>query len=70
VSGFGVILAPEFELSDEVRAGRLVPLLTDWSINDLVVQAVFPPRRHVSEKVRAFTEFVAEHWRARPWRLS
>jgi DNA-binding transcriptional LysR family regulator len=70
VDGFGVCLAPDFEFSDEVRAGRLVPLLTDWSLDSLVLSAVFPPRRHVSGKVRAFSDFVAERWREPPWRLS
>jgi DNA-binding transcriptional LysR family regulator len=69
VDGFGVMAAPEFELSEEVRAGQLVPLLTDWSLDDLVVQAVFPPRRHVSAKVRAFADFISARWSKAPWGL-
>lgn len=69
LGGFGVMAAPAFELSEEVRSGRLVPLLTDWSLNDLVVQAVFPPRRHVSAKVRGFADFVAARWIKAPWCL-
>jgi DNA-binding transcriptional LysR family regulator len=67
VNGFGVVLAPEFELSDEVRSGQLVPLLTDWRLEERAVHAVFPPRRHVSAKVRAFAQTLAEHWRVAPW---
>lgn len=69
VGGFGVMVAPAFELSDEVRSGQLVPLLTDWRSNDLVVQAVFPPRRHVSAKVRGFVDFIASRWNKPPWGL-
>jgi DNA-binding transcriptional LysR family regulator len=65
--GCGVVLAPEFELSAEVHGGRLVPLLTDWQLDELAVHAVFPPRRHVSAKVRAFVDSVAERWRVAPW---
>ena len=61
--------APEFELSDEVRSGELVPLLTDWRVDDLLVQAVFPPRRHVSAKVRGFVDFIAARWSKAPWHL-
>jgi DNA-binding transcriptional LysR family regulator len=70
IQGFGVVLGPDFELSDAVRTGRLVPLLTDWSLDHAVLSAVFPPRRHVSAKVRAFVDFVAERWKRPPWSLS
>jgi DNA-binding transcriptional LysR family regulator len=70
VHGFGIAVAPEFELGEEVRAGLLVPLLTDGTIEGLMLHAVFPPRRHVSAKVRAFADFVAERWRNPPWRLT
>ncbi len=69
VDGFGLIVAPAFELSEEVRTGKLVPLLTSWRADDLVVHAVFPPRRHVSAKVRAFADFLAERFRKAPWEL-
>ncbi len=69
VAGFGVMAGPAFELSDEMRSGQLVRLLPDWNLDDLVVQAVFPARRHVSAKVRAFVDFIASRWAAAPWCL-
>jgi DNA-binding transcriptional LysR family regulator len=69
VAGFGAMAAPAFELSDEVRSGQLVRVLPDWHMEDLVVQAVFPPRRHVSAKVRAFVDFIAARWAEAPWCL-
>lgn len=69
VEGFGVVVAPAFELSEEVRTGKLVPLLTSFHAEDLLVHAVFPPRKHVSAKVRAFADFVAERFRKVPWEL-
>ncbi|MFT3928290.1 MAG: LysR substrate-binding domain-containing protein [Myxococcales bacterium] len=70
VSGFGIMAAPLFELSDEVRSKQLVPLLTDWRHDDVLVQAVFPPRRHVSAKVRGFVDFIAARWNKAPWALT
>lgn len=67
--GFGIVLAPDFEVCDEVARGRLVPILTEWHAEDFAVHAVFPPRRHVSAKVRTFVDFVAERWKRPPWRL-
>ncbi len=69
VDGFGLVVAPAFELREEVEAGKLVPLLTSWRAEDLPVHAVFPPRRHVSAKVRAFTDFLAARFREAPWDL-
>jgi hypothetical protein len=30
---------------------------------------VFPPRRHVTSKVRVWADFLGEHLRDPPWRL-
>ena len=69
VDGFGIMAGPEFELSEEVRSKQLVLLLTDWRVDDFLVQAVFPPRRHVSAKVRGFVDFIAARWSKAPWGL-
>jgi DNA-binding transcriptional LysR family regulator len=69
VQGLGVVSAPEFEVSHEVRAGRLLPILVGWSTQALSLFAVSPPRRHVSSKVRTFVDFVAERWRLPPWSI-
>lgn len=69
VEGLGIVSCPEFEVSHEVSAGRLVPVLRDWTYQGLVLHAVSPPRRHVSSKVRTFVEFVRAHWGTPPWRI-
>jgi DNA-binding transcriptional LysR family regulator len=69
LSDYGIMMAPEFEMSEELRSGQLVPLLPDWHFEPFVVHAVFPPRRHVSAKVRAFADFIAERWKQAPWGL-
>lgn len=67
--GLGVVYAPEFEFAHEVRTGALTPVLVGWTTQVAALHAVSPPRRHVSPKVRTFVDFVAERWRAPPWRL-
>ena len=69
VQGFGLVLAPIFELAEHLRERRLVRVLSGWSTGEFVLHAVFPPRRHVSSKVRAFVQFVLQEWRSPPWRL-
>lgn len=70
VQGLGIISGPDFELSDEVRAGRLVPVLVGWTTRAMALHAVSPPRRHVSSKVRTFVDFVHAAWRTPPWRIA
>jgi DNA-binding transcriptional LysR family regulator len=69
VLGLGIVSGPEFELSREVAAGRLVPIMVGWTTQALTLAAVSPPRRHVSSKVRTFVAFVHERWRVPPWAI-
>jgi DNA-binding transcriptional LysR family regulator len=69
VQGLGVVSGPEFELSHEVRSGRLVPVLVGWTTVGLLLHAVTPPRRHVSSKVRTFVDFVSARWKSPPWHV-
>lgn len=68
--GFGVVLAPAFELSEHVKSGALQRVLPSWSLGEFALQAVSPPRRHVSSKVRAFIDYIVEEWRNPPWQLT
>jgi len=52
----GLALAPSFLARKDVEAGRLEPVLLDWSLPEYVVFAVYPHRRFVSPKVRVFLE--------------
>lgn len=70
VQGLGLVMGPEFELSDEVRRGRLVPVLVGWRTGPMALHAVCPPRRHVSSKVRTFIDFVHARWRSPPWQIA
>jgi len=69
LQGLGVISVPEFEVSDEVRAGRLRLVLVGWTTHGMSLLAVTPPRRHVSSKVRTFVDFVCERWQVPPWQI-
>jgi DNA-binding transcriptional LysR family regulator len=59
VAGLGVALLPMFLIGDDLRAGRLVPLLSDWTVPAVPVNAVYPARRHIAAKVRAFVDLLA-----------
>jgi DNA-binding transcriptional LysR family regulator len=59
-AGFGVSLIPRIYVSAEIESGRLRTVLDDWSAVELSVYAVYPSRRHVVPKVRAFVDFLVE----------
>lgn len=58
--GHGIVYLPTFLLADDVRSGRLVPLLTQHTRHETNLLAVYPGSRHVSSKVRAMIDWLAE----------
>jgi DNA-binding transcriptional LysR family regulator len=60
-AGAGILLMSTINAWREIVAGRLTTVLEDWKVIDLGLYAVFPHRRHLAAKVRAFVDFLAEH---------
>lgn len=52
----GLAVAPSFLAREDLDAGRLEPVLLDWSLPEYRVYAVYPHRRFVSPKLRVFLE--------------
>jgi DNA-binding transcriptional LysR family regulator len=68
--GLGMLAVPDFEAARYVHDGSLARVLPAWKVDDASLHLVFPPRRHVLARVRAFADFVAERFRDPPWRCS
>ena len=66
IAGQGIILHPTFYLDEAIRAGELVPLLTDHAWPQVNAYAVYPPTRHLSRRVRALVDFLAERLAGQP----
>jgi DNA-binding transcriptional LysR family regulator len=60
--GAGIVFEPAFIVGPDVRAGRLVPLLQEFSAPPLPIYAVYPSRKHLSAKVRLFVDFLVERF--------
>lgn len=57
LEGAGLTVAPSFMVGEELDAGRLEPALLEWRVMpELRLFAVYPHRRFLSPKVRAFVE--------------
>lgn len=63
LEGLGVGVTPYWMWRDEVQSGALERVLIDFEPTRRPIQAVFPERRLVSAKVRAFVDFLAEEFR-------
>jgi DNA-binding transcriptional LysR family regulator len=60
LSGRGVFLAPGFVIAEDLEAGRLVPILTEYRPIEFAIHAIYPHRHHLSAKVRGFIDLLAE----------
>ena len=67
LGGQGAFLGPAFIVSDDLRAGRLQAVLQDFEVTDLSIYAVYPHGRHLSAKVRAFVDFLVDHFDRNPF---
>lgn len=56
----GVGLLPQWLVGRAIREGRLREILVDYHVPDSAIYAIYPPGRHLSPKVRAFVDFIAE----------
>ncbi len=68
LNGAGLTLTPTFVVGADIRAGRLQAVLADYAAREVSIYAVYPQRKHLSPKIRAFVDFMAEtiqdppHW--------
>jgi DNA-binding transcriptional LysR family regulator len=70
IAGAGLIRLAEFCAGAAIKAGRLTPVLTEFTKEDnLPIYAIFPHRQHLASKVRAFVDFLDEKFSTTPpWR--
>lgn len=68
LDGHGIVLQPDFLVGEDLREGRLVRLLPDCESPEVGIYAVYPSRKHLSVKVRALVDFLAEAFHAPAWR--
>ncbi|HEX3631922.1 MAG TPA: LysR family transcriptional regulator [Casimicrobiaceae bacterium] len=70
VEGRGIAYEPDFICGPDIRAGRLVAILLEFQPPPGTIQLVYPSRRHLSAKVRAFADFLRERFATAEWALA
>ena len=66
VAGMGIVFEPDFVVAPYLARGELRRVLPGFAGPRLDVWAVYPSRRHLSAKVRAFVAYLAEVFAADP----
>jgi LysR family transcriptional regulator for bpeEF and oprC len=59
-AGLGIAQIPAFVLKEAMERGSLELLLGDWFPEPAALNVVYPENRHLSSKIRAFVDWVAE----------
>lgn len=59
-AGLGLINSPRFLIEEELRTGELVEVLADYQQAPIELNVLYPHRRFLPLKVRAFIDFLSE----------
>ncbi|AOE78648.1 LysR family transcriptional regulator [Pseudomonas lurida] len=60
LTGLGIALSPLWLFYDDLKAGRVVALLQDYTAQSLPIHAVAAPNRRQSARVKAFVDYMAD----------
>jgi len=60
VAGLGVVALPSYMAQPHVARGELQPVLQDWQLPPMPMHVMFPPNRHMSQRLRVFIDWVVE----------
>lgn len=60
LAGLGVSQVPTFMVQDYIACGKLEVILGEYLSESMPMNALYPQNRHLSSKVRAFIDWVAE----------
>ena len=61
--GFGIARCPAFMAESAIAQGTVVPLLDGWKAPEAAIHVVYPHRQHLSRRVRAFVDHLAQRFR-------
>lgn len=67
VLGQGLVYVPNFLVAEELKSGQLVRTLTECRSIAMTVDASYPHRQYLSQKVRAFIDLAVKHLQKAEW---
>lgn len=70
INGLGLVMLPTYIVGGDIEKGLLKTVLENYSLPPLDIHAVYPHRKYLSAKVRAFLDFLQEWLEPRAGRES
>ena len=67
LAGLGIALLPTYCIGPDIAAGRLVPILDAFKLEDRTLHAIYPPGGRAPRKVTTFLKFLLDRYRDPPW---
>ncbi|SAK85784.1 LysR family transcriptional regulator [Caballeronia fortuita] len=61
LEGRGIAARSEWEINEHLRRGDLVPLLSEWSLPQADIHAIYLERNVLTTKLRTFVDFLSEY---------
>lgn len=62
LAGLGITVLPAFSIDEHLQRGELTRILPGYELPKRMLQVIYPPARHLSAKVRLFTDFLSERF--------
>lgn len=59
-AGLGIVQVPELGMRERLRTGEFVEVLSDWRPAPMPITLLYPHRRHLPVRVRAFMDWLTE----------
>lgn len=66
LNGFGIVKVANYVVRPYLDSGQLVPVLTDWTVEQYPISVMYPQNRHLSAKVRVFVDWISELIQSNP----
>lgn len=60
VSGAGIVYLPAYLVYSELNSGKLISILEQYHPADYSLNAVYPAKKYLTQKVQAFLKFIEE----------
>lgn len=67
IRGHGLVYLPTFLAYEAIEMGELLPLMRSFQPETLDAYAIYPPTRHLSQRVRALVDFLAARFAGTPY---
>lgn len=69
VQGLGITAMVKATVHEELRSGKLIPILDDYELGPRGVYALYPHREHLPPKVRIFMDFLEKYCARASWSI-